>query len=136
MKLKWTELMALLNFSAQLGSIYMTICVTIERFIVVSLPLKARSWCTTKRATWISLLVASFCIIYNIPTWWEYYYIEKYMNDKLIGYSLELTEFRKSYYYVLFYVTWGSFIIYRLIPFAILVVLNTFICIKVSACLL
>ena len=111
----------------------MTVCVTVERFIVVYLPLKSRSWCTTRRATWASVIISVLCVIYNIPTWWEYHYENKYLNGTLIGYTLELTEFRKNQAYVLYYITWGSFFLYRMIPFSILVVLNVIIYMKVTS---
>ena len=70
--------------------------------------------------------------MYNIPTWWEYTYTERAMNGEVVGYDLALTPMRKDPMYVLYYVNWGSFFIFRFIPFILLLVLNIGIYRKVS----
>ena len=52
---------------AQTCSAYMTVGVTIERYLVVCWPLKSRSICTNGRAKMGVALFAGFAVFYNIP---------------------------------------------------------------------
>ena len=59
---------------AQTASVYLTVLVTVERFVVVCHPLKARSLCTTTRTRLGVLLVMFFSILYNMSRFFEYTY--------------------------------------------------------------
>ena len=52
---------------AQTGSAYLTMAVTIERYLAVCWPLKARFVCTIGKAKLVVACVAAFAILYNIP---------------------------------------------------------------------
>ena len=52
---------------AQTGSAYLTLCVTIERYVAVCHPLKARSLCTHGRACCYVACVGVFAVVYNLP---------------------------------------------------------------------
>ena len=52
---------------AQTGSAYITMAVTVERYLAVCWPLKARSICTIGKAKTVIASVAGFAVIYNIP---------------------------------------------------------------------
>ncbi len=52
---------------AQTGSAYLTMAVTVERYLAVCWPLRARSICTIGRAKMAVAVVLSFAIIYNVP---------------------------------------------------------------------
>lgn len=52
---------------AQTGSAYLTMAVTIERYMAVCWPLKARFVCTIGKAKLVVACVAAFAILYNIP---------------------------------------------------------------------
>ena len=52
---------------AQTGSAYLTMAVTIERYMAVCWPLKARFICTIGKAKLSLACVAAFAILYNIP---------------------------------------------------------------------
>ena len=52
---------------AQTGSAYLTMSVTVERYLAVCWPLKARSVCTIGRAKTAVGCVAGFAVVYNIP---------------------------------------------------------------------
>ena len=56
---------------AQTGSVYLTICVTIERYVAVCLPLKARYLCTFGRAKIYVAGVGFGAVLYNLPRIWE-----------------------------------------------------------------
>ena len=48
-------------------SAYLTLCVTIERYVAVCRPLKARALCTYGRARTCVLVVGACALAYNIP---------------------------------------------------------------------
>lgn len=52
---------------AQTGSAYLTMSVTVERYLAVCWPLKARSICTIGRAKTAVACVAGFAVLYNVP---------------------------------------------------------------------
>lgn len=51
---------------AQTISVYLTLTVTLERFIAVCLPLRARSLCTYGRARIYVIIIVIFSILYNL----------------------------------------------------------------------
>merc|ERR1712016_192202 len=54
----------------QTGSVYLTIAVTLERFVAVCLPFRSRSLCTYGRARYGVILVALCATVYNLPRFW------------------------------------------------------------------
>ncbi|GFR86006.1 FMRFamide receptor [Elysia marginata] len=56
-----------LRFMAQTGSIYTTVTVTVERFLIVLRPLKARGFCTFGKTRRVVLAIFIFSIVFNIP---------------------------------------------------------------------
>ncbi|RUS91774.1 hypothetical protein EGW08_000482, partial [Elysia chlorotica] len=56
-----------LRFMAQTGSIYTTVTVTIERFLIVFRPLKARGFCTFGKTRRLVVIIFIFSIVFNIP---------------------------------------------------------------------
>ena len=73
---------------AQTASIYLTVVVTVERYVAVCWPLKARFICTRTRTKVAILLVCIFSIAYNIPRFMEYDYISVYLDDRVRLYWL------------------------------------------------
>ncbi|KAI4501182.1 hypothetical protein M0802_003555 [Mischocyttarus mexicanus] len=56
-----------ISCAAQIATVYLTLTVTIERYIAVCHPLKARSFCTCGRARLAFLSIVTFALIYNSP---------------------------------------------------------------------
>jgi len=56
---------------AQTGSIYCTLGVTVERYIVICWPLRSSNICTYGRAKIAVVLIALFSLVYNIPRFFE-----------------------------------------------------------------
>lgn len=69
-----TLLMYPLGIVAQTGSVYLTVTVTIERYVAVCHPLRARSLCTYGRAKLYVIAVAVFSLCYNLPRFAEITY--------------------------------------------------------------
>lgn len=116
---------------------------TVERYLGVCCPLKARSLCTLKRTKIAAVLIFFFSILYNIPRWWELAPKDVIQAEKNASYTstesdeygpfeLDFTSFRLRPLYVQLYVNWGYLIIMCLFPFVILITLNIIIYITVS----
>jgi hypothetical protein len=60
------------------------VLVTIERFVVVCHPLKARSLCTTTRTRLGVVFVFSFSVLYNFSRFFEYTYHTSEIIDEVI----------------------------------------------------
>ena len=71
----WATLVAYpLGIMAQTGSVYLTVTVTVERYVAVCHPLRARSLCTYGRAKLYVIGVAIFSVLYNLPRFFEVTY--------------------------------------------------------------
>ena len=63
-----------IKWTATTGTIYMTLMVTVERFVAVTSPLRSRIIFSLRAARWLSLVVFIGSIIYNLPHWFAYVY--------------------------------------------------------------
>ncbi len=91
---------------AQTGSVYLTLCVSIERYVAVCLPLRARSICTFGRARWFVLMIGLFALLYNIPRFWEVTWDTSYYSDVGNVTAVISTDLREHPMYIIVYITW------------------------------
>ncbi|XP_035705474.1 FMRFamide receptor isoform X2 [Folsomia candida] len=115
------------SITAQTASVYLTVAVTIERYIAVCHSLQARSICTWRRARMCVVAVLTFSITYNLPRWFEVITVPDEcarMRTNVTTYMNEMSELRGNEYYIKFYINWAYCIIMYLIPFSGLVVFN------------
>lgn len=113
---------------AQTGSVWTTVAVTVERYIAVCHPLKAKSLCTYRRARIFNLIIIVMSIIYNIPRFLEVTHSETFSLElnrtilKAVASQLRLNKLYYGVYHIWLYV----FVMYC-IPFLILAVFNIYI---------
>ncbi|XP_067139279.1 FMRFamide receptor [Centruroides vittatus] len=69
--LKMVPVLYPLAHIAKTGSIWTTVIVTVERYVAVCHPLKARSICTCSRARFCNFFILLFSIGYNVPRFFE-----------------------------------------------------------------
>ncbi|CAK9812881.1 FMRFamide receptor [Anthophora quadrimaculata] len=114
-----------LSCMAQIATVYLTLTVTLERYIAVCHPLKARSFCTYGRAQLAVLVIVIFSFIYNLPKFWEVdFYTEIHWKYNVTVYCLYPADLRSNDLYVTLYVHWMYFFICYLFPFLALVIFN------------
>ncbi|CAH1774561.1 unnamed protein product [Owenia fusiformis] len=103
------------------ASIWLTVALTIERFIFVKYPITSKRVCTKKTARHIIALVYFAALVINIPLWFclDAQLVSKNETDV---YILAPTEFEKSNLY--YGITWISISVTQLIPILILASLN------------
>ncbi|XP_013776911.2 FMRFamide receptor-like, partial [Limulus polyphemus] len=113
---------------AQTGSVWMTVVVTIERYVAVCHPFKAKSLFTYKRSRFYNIIITVIAVCYNIPRFWEVQRIEIW--DPLTNstvYHIQPSSFRENKLYFEIYYIWMYLLMMYFLPLLALAVLNTFI---------
>ncbi|KAJ8318828.1 hypothetical protein KUTeg_003919 [Tegillarca granosa] len=112
-------------------NVWITVFVSVERYIAICHPFIATRICT-KRKTWISLIAISIIsVVYNIPRLFATQPQTPCRKKTDVEcFELVTTYFGKSYFYITVYMVWMfAFIIY-IIPLILLSVLNTLLIIE------
>lgn len=117
-----------LGLTAQTGSIYSTLGVTVERYIVVCWPLRSATICTYGKAKLGVASIVAFSILYNIPRFfevsWEVVTITTPQNTTEQHVEVQMTSMRESKAYISIYITWMYLVFMYVLPFGGLSVLN------------
>lgn len=118
---------------SQTVSVYLTLTVTLERFVAVCHPLRARSLCTYGRARAYVVAIIAFAVLYNITRFWEVR-VQKCMHTGYQQYVYQVypSELRNDKDYISVYIHWMYLVIMYFIPFGSLAVLNAAIYNQVS----
>ncbi|XP_069689497.1 FMRFamide receptor [Periplaneta americana] len=111
---------------AQTVSVYLTLTVTLERFVAVCHPLQARSLCTYGRARLYVILIILFSTLYNLPRFWEVQLVELTYESKYNTtlYEVNMSPLRNNPFYISIYIHWLYLIFIYFLPFTSLAVLN------------
>jgi len=114
------------NFVAYTGSVYLTVLITIDRFIAVKMPLRAKAILTPKRTVLNVLALGIFSLALNFPRWiesvrWKYAHEGRYWNFYHRQSLATISEYRRIYHLY----GW-SFVMY-VIPMSLMMVLNVMI---------
>ncbi|KAK9497380.1 hypothetical protein O3M35_004712 [Rhynocoris fuscipes] len=111
---------------AQTCTVYLTLTVTLERFVAVCHPLQARSFCTYGRAKLYVILIIIFSILYNLSRFWEVKVEVEYdMDYNVTMYTPVPSSLRNNQMYISVYIHWLYLLFIYFLPFIILAVLNT-----------
>lgn len=109
-------------------SVYLTLAVTIERYIATHYPLRVRTICTYRRARWTFLSVIIFSIAYNIPRFWEIESVQWVIEEtNSTYYCILYTQVKHGFYLRILYGFWLYTMFLFLIPFGSIAVLNMLI---------
>lgn len=113
--------------SAQTASVYITLTVTLERYVAVCHPLRARALCTYGRARIYVIVIIIFSLCYNIPRFFEV--MVKEYHDVEIGTILCIvaSDFRFNDTYVKVYIHWLYLIFIYFLPFFCITFFNIMI---------
>ncbi|KAL5240400.1 hypothetical protein ACI65C_007810 [Semiaphis heraclei] len=110
---------------SQTVSVYLTLTVTLERFVAVCHPLRARSLCTYGRARAYVVATIAFAVLYNVTRFMEVR-VQKCMHTgyNQFVYQVYPTDLRNNRDYISIYIHWMYLLIMYFIPFGSLAVLN------------
>lgn len=116
-----------LAMSAQTASVYLTLTVTLERYVAVCHPLRARALCTYGRARIYVVVIIIFSICYNVPRFFEVDLSE--YEDREFGfvYCITASEMRADTNYINIYIHWLYLIFIYFIPFLSITFFNSMI---------
>jgi len=117
------ELIPLLYCIAYTGSVYLTLMITVDRLIAVSMPIRAKSILTSNRTLFSILALGIFSVALNFTRWiesieWKYPNEGRYWNFHRRPSLYASSEYNTIYH---LYV-WNVFM--YLIPFVLVIVLN------------
>ena len=113
---------------AQTGSAYLTLAVTVERYVAVCQPLKARYLCTYGRAKIYVAVIVLFAALYNVPRFFEVTYgtfFDQGTNETC-DYPLP-SELRSNGAYINVYINTMYLVFMYVVPFTSLAVFNLLI---------
>ena len=115
-----------INHSAQAISGWTLVAVTIERTLVVYLPLKAKSICTASNARRVIILVNLFSSIIHLHYFWSYGKKYKVQDGQriLVAHCSVATKDPTLLFYMKNIRTWQDMIIRSLGPFVCLIICN------------
>lgn len=116
-----------LAMTAQTASVYLTLTITLERFVAVCHPLRARALCTQGRAKIYIIVILIFSIIYNIPRYWEVSIVEHKDSELGFIFCVFSSDIRRDKQYIKIYIQWLYLVFVYFIPFISLALLNTLI---------
>lgn len=108
----------------QTASVYLTLTVTLERYVAVCHPLRARALCTYGRARLYVIVIIIFSIIYNVPRFLEVDQ-RKFPDDEFgFVYCIVATQLRNNLTYINIYIHWLYLVFIYFIPFSGLMFFN------------
>ncbi len=104
---------------------YVVSVLSIERFIAVWFPLKAKLWTTKRNMTVVLIIIAIFQFGINA----HYFWTVRLVGDTTTGYACVKDEYYKKF--LSYYWPWINITIYSLIPFLILLTTSCSIIAKI-----
>ena len=105
-------------------SAWLIVAVTTDRFLAVTYPLKASSYCTVQRARCLSLVLLFISTIYNLHILWTIHLYKKPPSGHFSCSHYQSDTFMEVYYPYIKLTTYSA------LPFTIVLVLNTSITYK------
>lgn len=117
--------------AAQTATSYLTLMVSLERYVAVCHPLRARALCTYGRSKYYVIFCATIAVLFNFIRLWEVQVVE--YDSPILGvvYCARASALRRNETYITIYVHWCYLVVNEFIPFFGLTVFNVLIYLQV-----
>lgn len=116
-----------MSAASQTASSYLTLMVSLERYVAVCHPLRARALCTYGRSRYYVAFCVIFALLYNVIKLWESQ-IFSFQSPRLgLIYCITPSRLRVDPVYITVYIHWCYLIVNYFVPFTGLVVFNALI---------
>lgn len=109
----------------RVGSVFMTLAVTVERFVATVYPLKK-----LRLKWWLIGASVAGTAAYNVPRFFEF---RTGVDPETGAPFVEPTELRRSELYVQLYVVWLKFFLVELLPYITILVLNVVMIVRIRS---
>lgn len=116
-----------LAMTAQTASVYLTLTVTLERYVAVCHPLRARALCTYGRARIYVIAILFFSLLYNLPRFWEVTVSSFEHPDYGEAFCVSASPLRGHDLYIKVYIHWMYTVFIYLLPFSAISFFNSMI---------
>ncbi|XP_055644320.1 FMRFamide receptor [Toxorhynchites rutilus septentrionalis] len=116
-----------LAMTVQTASVYLTLTVTLERYVAVCHPLRARALCTYGRARIYVIAILILSLLYNLPRFWEVTVSSFDHPDYKGAYCVSASALRTHDLYIKVYVHWMYTVFIYLLPFSAISFFNAMI---------
>ncbi|XP_046543621.1 FMRFamide receptor-like [Haliotis rubra] len=110
------------RYISQMGSVYSIVAVTVERFIVVVTPLRARSIWTMNNARRVAIGVFIFSLGFNIPRCLVFHQLSS--TDWVENGTLTQSDTSQDYLYSRVYEVYLTMVVFYILPYTIIIVIN------------
>uniref|UniRef100_A0A915IB30 G-protein coupled receptors family 1 profile domain-containing protein n=1 Tax=Romanomermis culicivorax TaxID=13658 RepID=A0A915IB30_ROMCU len=118
---------------AQTASVWMTMLMSMHRFIGVCLPFKTNRICTKTNCKWALICVLIFAVLFNTTRFLEVSTYTCYQTElNITVVRAIMTDLRTSELYSTIYVAWLYFLVMFCIPFVTLITLNTMVIVAIQ----
>ena len=124
-----------LQFVAQTATLWVTVLITVNRYIHVCVPLRASQWCTISKVKKQMTAVLLLAVLYTIPTFAESR-IEHVMPNNTNNITLNSTTYIARVGYTRLWSAYGYYLIYHIVLCGIfIIILPTSILAMLNMCL-
>ena len=124
------------GWTSQTCTIWIVMVIAIDRYLVVSRPLKASLWCTPKNARKVVVCVFVAAALFNSPRWPHYYYVAFVASPNSGATFISHLAFSNTFWdenlYRKIYHQSLAFILLFIIPLSIIVTLNALLVITIK----
>ena len=117
------------GWTTQTATIWTAMAIVIDRFLIVSRPLKAIQWCTVKHARVVVICISTAAVLFNAVRWPRYYFMSfenkgQQHNTTFVSHlSASIENWDEDTYMKVYHISL-TFVFIFLIPLSIIVTLN------------
>lgn len=122
----WSPVATVLADMSSNVSVWLTVTLTIERYIVIRHPMNGRNVCSIHRAESIIALISVIVIALTVPEFFEREVVDSMDKSNRTTLIVRYTDFSRNVHYAIGYY-WFWVLSFTIVPLVVLCMLNTFL---------